>query len=60
VKYLSCAPLWGRFLALPANTGLGSKGLPGTNTLAYNEHSSITVIKDLMALTPGLKNRKRG
>jgi len=28
----------GRPLTLPANIRLGWKGLPGTNTLAYNEN----------------------
>jgi len=34
VEQLKSTPL-GRLLAIPTNTGLGSKGLPGPNTLAY-------------------------
>jgi hypothetical protein len=30
------------------NTASGWKGLPGTNTLAYYEHSEFTDIKDLL------------
>jgi hypothetical protein len=35
--YLSS--LLGRFLALPTNITRGWKGIPGTNTLAYYDHS---------------------
>jgi hypothetical protein len=35
---LSGAPLLDRLLALPANIGLGWKGRPGTNNLAYLSH----------------------
>jgi len=34
VEQLKSTPL-GRLLAIPTNTWLGSKGLPGPNTLAY-------------------------
>ncbi len=37
LKHLKDASL-GEALALPANIGLGLKGLPGTNTLAYYKH----------------------
>jgi len=33
------APLLGRLLVFPTNNRLDWKGLPGTNTLAYYEHS---------------------
>jgi hypothetical protein len=39
LKNLSDAPHQGRLLALPINNGVGWKGLPGTNTLAYYENS---------------------
>jgi hypothetical protein len=35
---LSDAPLYGKLLVVPTNTRLGWKGLPGTNTLAYNDN----------------------
>jgi len=35
VKPLSGALLFVRFLALPTNIRLGSKGMPGTNSQAY-------------------------
>ncbi len=47
VKYLSGAPLEGRFLSLPSNIRLGTKGLPGPNTPAYHKELQITVIKVL-------------
>jgi len=46
VKFLS-GTLLGRLLALPPNIRLGKKGLPGTNTPAYYENSSVTDKKDL-------------
>jgi hypothetical protein len=36
------------FLALPTNTRLGWKGLPGTNTLAYYENPYITAAISFM------------
>jgi hypothetical protein len=36
-KDLSVSPLQGRLLVLPTNIRLGSKSLPGTNTLAYDK-----------------------
>jgi hypothetical protein len=36
-----------RLLALPSNSRLGWKGLPGTNTLAYYENEYITYKKVL-------------
>jgi hypothetical protein len=46
-KHLSDASLQDRFLALITNIRIGLKGLSGTNTLAYYEHSLITVEKVL-------------
>ncbi len=40
---------FGKALALPANIGLGLKGLPGTNTLAYDENSPIKAVKGFTA-----------
>ncbi len=34
-KHLLAAPLYGRLLASPTNIRVGSKGLYGTNTVAY-------------------------
>jgi len=34
-----------RLVALPKDSGPSWKGLPGTNTLAYHEHSKITDFK---------------
>jgi len=41
------------FQALPANIRLGWKGLPGTNTLAFYEHSSIAEANSFITLRPG-------
>jgi len=38
--------------ALTANSRLGWRGLPGTNTLAYCEHSRITSVKSFVSLDP--------
>ncbi len=38
--------------ALPADIRLGWKGLPGTNALAYYEHSQITAAKGYITLCP--------
>jgi hypothetical protein len=35
MKHLSHAPLLDELSALPTNTNLGQKGLPGKNTMAY-------------------------
>jgi hypothetical protein len=35
------APLYGKLLALPTSIKLDWKGLSGSNTLAYYEHSQI-------------------
>jgi len=35
VKHLSDAPLYSRLLNLPTNIGLGLKGMPEKNCLAY-------------------------
>jgi hypothetical protein len=43
-----------RAVALLANIRLGWKRLRETNTLAYYEHSYITVVKSFMTLAPGL------
>jgi hypothetical protein len=53
VKYLSCASLWGRFLALSANIRLGWIGLPGTNALAYYEKVVNYNRKKLYNIGPG-------
>jgi hypothetical protein len=37
-------------LALLENIGLGWKGLPGTNTLAYYKHSQITAVKSFITM----------
>jgi len=50
---LSVAPLYGRLLALPIDTRLGWKGLPGTNTLAYYGNSQLTSVKSFITLAPG-------
>jgi hypothetical protein len=44
--------LWGRVPALPANKSLGCEGLPGTNTQAYYENTSITDRKGFITLAP--------
>jgi hypothetical protein len=36
------------------NNILGWKGLPGTNTLGYYEHSFVTNINSLVTFCPGL------
>jgi hypothetical protein len=41
--------------ALLANIRQGWKGLAGTNTLAYYDHSSIAALKGLITLVPGLE-----
>jgi hypothetical protein len=38
-EHLKSSPNLGGLLALPANIILGWKGLPGTNTLTFNEYS---------------------
>jgi hypothetical protein len=40
--------------ALPVNTRLRLKGLPGTNTLAYYENLQITAVKSLTVQAPGV------
>jgi hypothetical protein len=47
VEHLKCAPVLGMLLALPKNIRLGWRGLPGTNTPAYYDHSQITASKSL-------------
>jgi hypothetical protein len=37
------------------NIRMGWKGLPGTNTLAYYEHSEIAGMKGFITLGPGQK-----
>jgi hypothetical protein len=39
--------------ALPANTRLGWKGLPWTNTPAYNGNPQITAVISFMIQAPG-------
>ncbi len=39
---------------LPLNIRLGWKGISGTNTLAYYEHSQIAAVKSFMTLGPGV------
>ncbi len=41
-----------KLLALPTNIRLGWRGLPGTNTLVYYEHSSITTAKSFITSGP--------
>ncbi len=53
VEHLKEDPLLGRLLALPANIGLGWKGLPRTNTLAYYENLEITAVKSFRGLARG-------
>jgi hypothetical protein len=43
----------GQAPALLTNIRLGWKGLPGTNTLAYYEHSQLTDVKRFITLDPG-------
>ncbi len=40
-------------MALPKDNRLGWKGLPGTNTPAYCENSSIMAVKSFRTLAPG-------
>ncbi len=51
VKHLKAASL-GYAPALLANIRLGWRGLPGTNTQAYNENPYITAVKCLIVQTP--------
>jgi hypothetical protein len=43
-----CASLYGRLVALLAKIRLGYKGLPGTNTLAYEENLSIMPVESFI------------
>ncbi len=38
---------------LPTNIGVGWKGLPGTNALAYYKKSLLTAIESFLTLAPG-------
>jgi hypothetical protein len=40
------------FWPLPTTIGLGRKGFPGTNVLAFNQHLLITDVKSFTALDP--------
>ncbi len=51
-EQISGAAILSRPLSLPANTRLGSKGLPETNT--YYENPLITTVKSFIGLTPVL------
>ncbi len=51
VEYLKGASL-GPSPALPANTRLNWKGLPGTNTLAYYGNPNITAVIIFMIQAP--------
>ncbi len=51
VKQLKGA-LLGYAPALPAHIRLGWRGLPGTNTQAYNENPYITAVKSFIVQTP--------
>ncbi len=53
MEHLKEEPLYGRLLALPTNTGLGWKGLPRANTLAYYENLEITAINCCITLATG-------
>ncbi len=44
------APHQCRLLSLPTNISIGWEGLPGTNTLAYYEHSQIRTLKSFLTL----------
>ncbi len=46
-EHVKGTSLKGRLLALPTNIRPGWNALPGTNTLAYYEHSQITDVKVL-------------
>jgi hypothetical protein len=43
--------------ALLKNIRISGNGLPGTNTLTYNEYSKIMSIKSFMKLAPGRFNQ---
>jgi hypothetical protein len=51
VEQLKGASL-GYALALPAHIGLGWKGLPETNTLAYYDNQIITAVKKFIVQAP--------
>ncbi len=55
VEYLSSAPLEGRLLALPTNTRLGWKSLPGTKALAYYGKAQLTAVKSFITLVTEMK-----
>ncbi len=59
MKLLAGAPLYGRLLALPTNTRLGWKGLPGTDTLAYYRNLSILAVISFMIQAPGLQSAEQ-
>ncbi len=54
MKQLLGAPLYSKLSALLLNPRLDWKGLPGTSTLAYREHSQIKVVKSFITLVPGV------
>jgi hypothetical protein len=56
MEHLEDVPHKGRLLSLPANITLDWKGRPGTNTVAYYEHSYITDAKSFIILAPALEN----
>ncbi len=43
---------------LPTNIGQGWKGLTGTNTQSYCEHSQITIVLRFIPLGPGMCQTK--
>ncbi len=51
MEYLKGASL-GNAPALLANIRLGWKGLPGTNTLAYDKNPKITAVKSFIVQAP--------
>ncbi len=58
MKHLSGALLLGRLLSYPTTIRLGWKFLPGENTLAYYEHSSLTAAKTFITPTPCRSGRR--
>ncbi len=54
MMHLLGAPLLARLLALPANIRLDWKGLPGTKALAYYKTLSISAVKLIITILPGV------
>ncbi len=60
MKNISCVPHMGRLLDLPTNVRLGWESLPGTNTLAYYEHSKFKTVKSSITSGPGRESLIKG